>query len=64
MGILKEYHNKGIGKKLVERAVSYSLENSYKFLMVKTLGKLILIRTIKRPENSLWKSRILSYRGN
>ncbi|CAK7026356.1 GNAT family N-acetyltransferase [Tissierella sp.] len=39
MGILKEYHNKGIGKKLVERAVSYSLENGYKFLMVKTLGE-------------------------
>ena len=39
MGILKEYHNKGIGRDLVEKAVSYSLENNYKLLMVKTLGE-------------------------
>lgn len=39
MGLLKEYHSKGIGRDLIERAVSYSLENGYKFLMVKTLGE-------------------------
>lgn len=39
MGILKEYHNKGIGKDLVKRAADYSLKNGYKFLIVKTLGE-------------------------
>lgn len=39
MGILKEYHNKGIGKRLVEEVVNYSQEKRYKFLMVKTLGE-------------------------
>lgn len=39
MGILKEYHNKKIGRYLVEKAVDYSKTNDYKFLMVKTLGE-------------------------
>lgn len=39
MGVLKEYHKQGIGRNLIERAVNYSINNSYKFLMVKTLGE-------------------------
>lgn len=39
MGIIKEYHNRGIGRDLVERAISYLTKNNYKFLMVKTLGQ-------------------------
>ncbi|WP_353093294.1 GNAT family N-acetyltransferase [Tissierella praeacuta] len=39
MGILKENHNRGIGRYLVEKAVDYSQINDYKFLMVKTLGE-------------------------
>ncbi|NLW21841.1 MAG: GNAT family N-acetyltransferase [Tissierellia bacterium] len=38
MGILKEYHNRGIGRDLIGKAIDYSVENNYKFLMVKTLG--------------------------
>ncbi|MCF6464823.1 hypothetical protein C3E90_02785 [Clostridium sp. Cult2] len=39
MGIIKEYHNRGIGRDLVERAISYLIKNNYKFLMVKTLSE-------------------------
>lgn len=38
IGILKEYHNQGIGKKLLERAQEELSKNKVKFLMVKTLG--------------------------
>ena len=38
-GILKEYHRRGIGRKLVKIAKQYLLENGYKFFMVKTLGE-------------------------
>lgn len=39
MGILKEYHRKGIGKELVRVVENYLIENGYRFLMVKTLGE-------------------------
>lgn len=39
MGILEEYHNMGIGRDLVERAIDYSRRNRYKLFMVKTLGE-------------------------
>lgn len=39
MGVIKEYHNKKIGRDLVEMVVRYSKESDYKFLMVKTLGE-------------------------
>lgn len=38
-GILKEYHKKGIGTKLVNIAENYLLQLGYKFFMVKTLGE-------------------------
>jgi len=38
MGIKKEYHRKGLGKALVERAVSYLIARKYEFLTVKTLS--------------------------
>jgi len=38
MGIKKEYHRKGIGKALVEYAVSDLLKRKYEFLTVKTLS--------------------------
>jgi GNAT superfamily N-acetyltransferase len=38
-GILKEYHRKGIGRKLVEVAEQSLLQSGYKFFMVKTLGE-------------------------
>ncbi len=38
MGIKKEYHRKGLGKALVEYAVSYLLKRKYEFLTVKTLS--------------------------
>lgn len=38
-GILKEYHRRGIGTKLVKVAEQYLIENGYKFFMVKTLGE-------------------------
>lgn len=38
-GIRKEYHRKGVGKRLVEEAERYIKEKGYKFFMVKTLGE-------------------------
>ena len=37
MGILKEYHRKGIGKKLFESAKSAAARSGYSFLQVKTV---------------------------
>ncbi|SHD77974.1 GNAT family N-acetyltransferase [Schnuerera ultunensis] len=48
MGIKKEYHNKGIGRELVERAISYLIKKNYKFLMVKTLGESHLDKNYKK----------------
>lgn len=39
MGILEEYHNMGIGRNLVEKAIDYSRRNGYRLFMVKTLGE-------------------------
>ncbi|WML45436.1 GNAT family N-acetyltransferase [Neobacillus sp. PS3-40] len=38
MGILKKYHKKGFGKKLLLKAEETLINNQVKFLMVKTLG--------------------------
>lgn len=37
MGVLKEYHRKGIGKALVESAKKVIYENGYSFIQVKTV---------------------------
>ena len=37
MGILNEYHRKGIGKKLFESAKSAAARSGYSFLQVKTV---------------------------
>lgn len=39
LGVLKEYHNQGIGKKLLQKAEEILKDNKYKFIMVKTLGE-------------------------
>lgn len=39
LGVLKEYHRRGIGHQLIEACVQYCRENSYKFLTVKTLDE-------------------------
>lgn len=39
LGVLKEYHRKGIGHQLLEACVQYCRENNYKFLTVKTLDE-------------------------
>jgi ribosomal protein S18 acetylase RimI-like enzyme len=38
MGIRPEFHRKGIGRKLVERAEAYLKRDAIEFLQVKTLG--------------------------
>jgi ribosomal protein S18 acetylase RimI-like enzyme len=38
-GILKEYHRKGIGRKLVGAAEHYLIQNGFRLFMVKTLGE-------------------------
>ena len=38
VGVLKEYQNHGIGKRLLETAQEELIKNKVKFLMVKTLG--------------------------
>ena len=37
MGVLQDYHRKGIGKKLFEKAKSASIQFGYSFLQVKTV---------------------------
>ena len=37
MGILKEYHRKGIGKKLFDKAKQIAISNGYSFMQVKTV---------------------------
>lgn len=37
MGVLKEYHHRGIGRKLFETARSFAKEKGYSFLQVKTV---------------------------
>ena len=39
MGILKDYHRKGIGRKLVELCEKYCIDNKMAFLTVKTLDE-------------------------
>ena len=39
MGIIEEYHQKGIGKNLVSDSEKILRERNYKYLMVKTLGE-------------------------
>lgn len=39
MGILEQYHRRGIGKRLLDKAEEYLRENKYKHFMVKTLGE-------------------------
>lgn len=38
MGILSEYHRKGLGQRLIERCEGYLLERGFRFLTVKTLS--------------------------
>lgn len=37
MGVLKEYHRQGIGKKLFNMAKDIAVENGYSFMQVKTV---------------------------
>lgn len=37
MGVRKEYHRKGVGKKLFERAKASAMQRGYSFLQVKTV---------------------------
>ena len=37
MGVLQEYHRKGVGKKLFEKAKSAAIRSGYSFLQVKTV---------------------------
>ena len=37
MGVLKEYHRKGIGRKLFETAKTFAVEKGYEFMQVKTV---------------------------
>jgi ribosomal protein S18 acetylase RimI-like enzyme len=38
MGVLKSYHRRGVGQKLIKEAEIYLRKNDYKFLTVKTLS--------------------------
>ena len=37
LGVLEPYHRKGIGRKLIEAAEKFCVDNDYQFLTVKTL---------------------------
>ncbi|MCA1031273.1 GNAT family N-acetyltransferase [Bacillus timonensis] len=39
MGVLKEYHNQGIGMRLIEAAEKFLIRKNTRYLMVKTLGE-------------------------
>src|SRR6056297_269192 len=51
LGIYKEFHNHGIGKKLLKECISYSHKQEKKYLTVKTLSK-------SHPDNNYAKTRI------
>ncbi len=39
MGILPDYHRKGIGRALIDSVMSWTKERGYEFLQVKTLDE-------------------------
>lgn len=39
MGVISDFHRKGIGKDLINKAVQYAKKNNYEFLLVKTLDE-------------------------
>ncbi len=39
MGVLPNYHKKGIGKSLINKVLQWAKENEYEFLQVKTLDE-------------------------
>lgn len=47
IGVLKEYQNNHIGRRLIEVAEEVLIKNKIKFFMVKTLGNLIQMKIIK-----------------
>lgn len=51
MGVLKEYHRKGIGKMLIHKCEEFCIKNDYEFLTVKTLDE-------SRPSKSYEKTRL------
>ena len=51
LGIYKEFHNHGIGKKLLKECISYSHKQEKKYLTVKTLSK-------SHPDKNYTKTRI------
>ena len=51
MGILKDYHRRGIGKKLIEHCEIYCRDNNMDYLTVKTLDE-------SRQSNSYEKTRL------
>ena len=54
MGVLKEYHRKGVGRKLIRTAEQYCLEKQKKYLTVKTLDE-------SREDESYDKTRKFYY---
>ncbi len=38
MGVLKEFHRKGIGRELFDAALRYARDNDYEFIQVKTVA--------------------------
>lgn len=39
MGVLSDYHKRGIGRKLINKVLKWSKEQGYEFLQVKTLDE-------------------------
>lgn len=51
MGVLQEYHRKGIGRMLIQKCVEFCEENGMEFLTVKTLDG-------SRPDKNYEKTRL------
>lgn len=47
-GVLPEYHNKGIGKKLIASAEEHLIQNGCKYLIVKTLSEKVQYEPYER----------------
>lgn len=51
MGIIEDYHRQGIGTSLVGKAEEYCMNNSFKYLTVKTLDSSAVYEPYERTRN-------------
>jgi len=51
LGVLPEYHRRGVGRLLVSKAEEYLRSNNYKYIIVKTLSDIVEYDHTRKQEN-------------